>query len=76
MESINGILIVTPEERASIEAAIGPLVSCRVDDVRLQLINAVERREAKGYFLWAEFIRCMLEQVAALANSSDFPKNG
>ncbi len=67
MQSMNGILILSPEERAALEATIGPLTSCRVEDIRLQLIHQVERKEAEGYFLWARFIRDMLQQVTEVA---------
>ncbi|HJV84539.1 MAG TPA: hypothetical protein VJ698_03620 [Noviherbaspirillum sp.] len=75
MESINGILILRPDEKRVIETIIGPITSYRVEDIRLGLINMAERREAEGYLLWGQIIRGVLEKVTAFAGSSSQPES-
>lgn len=70
MQCINGLLILTAEEKAAIEADTGPLASYKVEDVRLKLIYAAERKEAEGHKLDAEMIRITLKHVSAFAGSS------
>lgn len=70
MQCMNGILILTPEEKEALEADIGPITSYNVEDVRLQLVNAVEKREAEGHHVWAKITRRMLERVSAFAGSN------
>lgn len=67
MQCMNGVLIMTPEEKASIESAIGPITSYNVEDVRLRLINEIEKKEADGFKLWAEMMRITLAEVSAFA---------
>lgn len=70
MQCVNGVLILTPEEKASIEAAIGPITSYNVQDVRLRLINEIEKKEAEGSKLWANMLRISLEEITAFSGSS------
>lgn len=69
MQCINGVLILTPEEKQAIEAAIGPITSYNVNDVRLKLINEIEKKEAAGLKLYADMIRVSLKAVTAFSGS-------
>lgn len=70
MQCMNGILILSEDEKEVLEADIGPISSYDVHDIRLKLVNVIERKEAEGCHQWARMIRPMLEEISAFADSS------
>ena len=70
MESINGLLILSPEEKAAIESAIGPITSYEAKDIKLKLINEIEKKEAVGHVLWAQILRRTLEDINVFVGSN------
>ncbi|HZW13935.1 MAG TPA: hypothetical protein VFF81_12185 [Noviherbaspirillum sp.] len=70
MQCINRILILADQEKAALEAAIGPIKSYNVDDVRLKLVIEIEKKEAAGQQLWATMLRITLRNVTAFSSSN------
>lgn len=67
MMAINGILILDDEEKAVIEADVGPLTSLEVADVVQKLKLVVDQKEREGNLMWANLVRTTLNEVSALS---------
>ena len=71
MEVINGIVMLTDGERESIEADLEePIKSYELEKLKLQHVNAIERKEARGHALAARITRASLQRLTEYSGST------